>query len=1122
MFGVFPLQGQSRWASRASMRRIATGVLAVAAISGPASAADSKSLPGSTGLALSISAPASSGDTCSVNLPRTESPISVAPRASRDNAVASAPPAALGVTCSLPYQRGEKGGDCTGWHDVLFNVTGASGSAKVTAELLGLDVNGNIIQALPVKNGDSVHMASKLNAFKMSSKNGKLEVFAPVPLLRIKVEDQGQTVQAFCSNIPYLDVVEPNGGVVAASDANATKVVAAIPLIHGPALDLKVDGVHVFDAAHMNLPDPTICTPDSPCSQTIDINGTAVTIDNLMIDVATAVNVPSSNTLRATFNDLSCGGHVFVLNGKRIAGQPRSPTSAQCWIDNANDKGTSSVFAVDITSPTPGEVTDTIPTPVTGEVCSGRPVTSVKLNGMPANIAGLSCVAGDGENSGTTCTVPINATIGQTDLVQDITAGDTALGTFDAGSNRLVVAAIDDIGTRAYARVIFATGNVAAPGVDLNVAFAQSSLKSSLNDELQKAVMPKIQNALNATSVEIDNAFVVGVSAAGIQTLFDQLCTSQKTEPAGDPNLGKTPSQIFKDNIRASLLAHGASNPLKTDTLSVTCSCDPSYKVYVSDVSFSGDVSCPVTFSDGKFHVEMNMPSVIVTAKATGSCEDDALGVCVAATDVNLTSTGTVSNIRLGFDVTEDNLLNSTTSTPDFTVGATTDVHTTGGVDISCIGADICDVVLTVLTLGQIDFTPEIDISKTTDFQKQIGAEDPDPVHLKEIKVDEEQVVSFDQKLSGEVSSVRITSAGLTAGLKGTFSTTAVDPETEDTPGAVLTPAPVPVLPVPNAKDVFIGMSDDALNMMFASMTMAGKLKSSCSDTGKTLGDLLPASCEDINADTPLATALARGACYGVQVTSNCEAITMPADPNNVLAASAQGVCHAYKGDNCNALPLFGGLLSNAAEKTLCSNTPNPNLHSDQPLLFCAKADIPPRMLLEDNVSTSAVEAALRVNDLSVAMIIDKDGTGNIAGPLADVQGCFAANAPTNADCNLFASCVDLNFNFNMAFQTCPDGKPGFTNNFTSIQILNREAGAVCGGTTGVSPDSTVVSTSSSDEAVTIDLTSRAQQFAPPICGAGLTMGGFVTCDLPTLIAIDSDGNPALKDYIGITCAVKK
>jgi hypothetical protein len=121
----------------------------------------------------------------------------------------------------------------------------------------------------------------------------------------------------------------------------------------------------------------------------------------------------------------------------------------------------------------------------------------------------------------------------------------------------------------------------------------------------------------------------------------------------------------------------------------------------------------------------------------------------------------------------------------------------------------------------------------------------------------------------------------------------------------------------------------------------------------------------------------------------------------------------------------------------------------------------------------------------------------------------------------MFASCIDLNFNFNMQFQQCEDGKPGFKNQFTSIQVLNRQAGAVCGGTTNVATDSTVVDSSSTDSVVTIDLTDRAEQFAPPVCGAGLTLGGFVSCDLPTLLAINSDSSPALKDYIAITCKIQ-
>jgi hypothetical protein len=248
----------------------------------------------------------------------------------------------------------------------------------------------------------------------------------------------------------------------------------------------------------------------------------------------------------------------------------------------------------------------------------------------------------------------------------------------------------------------------------------------------------------------------------------------------------------------------------------------------------------------------------------------------------------------------------------------------------------------------------------------------------------------------------------------------------------------------------------------------------------------------------------------------------MSANLNDLNTATEQGVCHAFKGDDCNAITLAAGPLAAATEKGICTNTPNPNLHADQALLFCARADVPPRMLLEDNTSTSTVEGALRVNDLTVAMVVDRDGNSMLNGKLADAPSCFATGTPGNADCDLFGVCMDLNFNFNMQFQTCSDGKPGFQNQFTSIQILNREPGVVCSGTSATANDNQLLSQAAGDDVVTIDLTSRAQNFAPPVCGAGLELAGLLGCSNPSLFTIDTDGAITFKDYIGITCDVIK
>jgi hypothetical protein len=217
-------------------------------------------------------------------------------------------------------------------------------------------------------------------------------------------------------------------------------------------------------------------------------------------------------------------------------------------------------------------------------------------------------------------------------------------------------------------------------------------------------------------------------------------------------------------------------------------------------------------------------------------------------------------------------------------------------------------------------------------------------------------------------------------------------------------------------------------------------------------------------------------------------------------------VCHAFQGANCNAIPLPAGPIAAGVEKATCTSTPNPNLQASQSLLFCTRQDVPPRMLLEDATSSTAIEAALRLNDLSVALVVGKTG-GGLGGVLADTPQCFGRGVNTAVDCKLFAVCLDLNLNFDMEFETCQDGKPGFVSKFKNLQVLNRQPGLVCGGSSSATTDSSLLEGTSTDETVTLDLGNKATDFSPPICGAGLTLGGFVTCTSPSLITINTDAS---------------
>ena len=117
-----------------------------------------------------------------------------------------------------------------------------------------------------------------------------------------------------------------------------------------------------------------------------------------------------------------------------------------------------------------------------------------------------------------------------------------------------------------------------------------------------------------------------------------------------------------------------------------------------------------------------------------------------------------------------------------------------------------------------------------------------------------------------------------------------------------------------------------------------------------------------------------------------------------------------------------------------------------------------------------------------------------------------------SGDCSLAALCLDLNFlaNFQLAGGECPaDGsltKPGFKAQITDVQPLSRLFGQVCGGLPA-GDDSKVVSEASTNNASIETLRLNSEAFSPPACMSGLTLGGFVTFQDPTIFALQT-GSP--------------
>ena len=1187
--------------------------------------------------------------------------------------------AQLAVTCAMLPVRGQKGADCGEWRTLHYDVQGVQdpNNLQIDAELLAIDENGMVMASLPVDNGDLAHLksttdpdswkwverdpppgltkhqnrTSKGNRFGWGHRWGKsggtkgdnwkdLEMFAPIPLFRVQVHDGMNEAVAYCSHMPYLDVTRPTGQVISGTQGT-TPVVAAIPRVDPSSLSLGVDGVDIISGLGV---DPLTCTRATPCSGTLAIGSSNVGITDLIIDSAPLSEL-SSNTVTMNVTGLGCGDHVFLVDGQARPGVLNSPLSPLCYVDDLSDRGDSSTFAVNITSPVAQSVNNPVPTPVTGDACHGREITSLRINGEELDTSAQTVTVLD---QGTpyerkVVDLPINTTIGQTDLARDIEFGDTPLGTFDQGSNRLIADAQDDVGTRVFDTLIFATGTVANPGIPATSSvpgapatvnqIVQRELKRAYRGDLQKFAKSFLKDAFasNGTiGVEVPNAFVVGIKSAPIEKVFQAKCAR-----AG---------QQFADKVRSKLL----SKPPTTKKVSVPCSCDPTITIQTTDVQVDpNDFTCPISFSQGKFNVTVNLPDVRIFTTVSGRCKTTFLGICIAKTTVSGYVETRFNNVVVSFDVTEDQLKgNPNPNKPSFSIDdppLTLDAN--ASVDISCIGGDICEALVTVFTFGTVDVSPDIDVSKDVQFDKDVGASEPDPISLDAVQIDQPTLKQYDQEADSKLDSVSITPDGIVAGLSAKFKTSMLDPSVTPTPGSVITANNT--LPTPNAPgtgDTYLAISDDVFNQLFASMRLAGKLNSGCKPSSKTVGDLIPLNCENLTTASDGATAAARGLCYGVRGDdcetiegptllltpveqgichgtqgdsctgipvgpsgivwpSDCESLSFQLDPNqdpnaatdpslataviqgicyaehgancetltsttDQLTATKQGACHGEAGDACQniatvlataarekgtcegvsgttcsslglaqtvfciAPKLTTDVLTNlltVAEQNTCDATParNVNVAAADPLLFCATTDMPPRLLIHDDKVTTpdAVETAIRLNDLSVAMLVDRNAATSpgLDGPLSATPGCFDPGAPTTGDCLLYGVCLDLNFNTTMSFDNsvCAAGKPGLKTKVDSVQTLIRQQGVVCNAATATA-DPLLTAAGASNDTIS-ELMNHVDMFTPPSCADGFGLSENLQYGPSTfkLVSIDTDPNSdpgnTLQEYIAIT-----
>ena len=1103
----------------------------------------------------------------------------------------------LGVTCSLPYVRARPGSDCTGKHIITFGAD--ADGVNLRADLLALGMDGSLLGIIEdVGDGEEAHLASRIDPhdFRVDTvsnrKGDKHSVFAPMPVLRVTGTKGTVEDVAYCSIMPWLEVTAPDGQTIALSESSTLDVEGFLPLVDVDTLGMALNGIDILGELGIDPETdfPTgggaLCTGAGECVIQIEAgcgDGSLVDVEisnlrvegldrDLVFDAKGGVDEPLQvNIFAFTVSGLPPGGHIFYVNGEPLPLLPR--LSSECLIDDLADAGTASAFGIQVDSPEDQEIVASAPVWVEGTACGGNEIAELRIQGNDVPVGAQVCTPGDGMSSADECVLDFSEPVDATDL-QAAVQGTAVGGTFNLGSNRVIVDATDDRGNRTFnTGVIFGLGQLQPPGAAA-LAQEQSFYKAGvgIGAELSKqtAMMQK------ALGDEIDPAFVIGLEPAAVQDFFNEKC------------------QGALDQFETQASANLTGKVFATVDFTPSCSCNLNdVPVVLESVTFPDNPvnppGCSVDFQDDLIGITIYLPDIRVQVGAHDSCTDRGLfGECIARTKINVTAVSQISDVAFEFVITEDGIENKTPPHPDTQVitwviedhdgtelfyggscaGGTRDGEfcisdtqcpagtcgcdkasgqcTKRGKDqgydpvtaenssIECWGAAVCNafasvgaILIEVFTLGFADGFEivgiiDFDVDFQEDFLAEVDGAEPDPLSLDEVEIDAEAVASFEQGtfVPGAID-VEIDPSGLKMEVPASFVSLTIDPKAEETPGAVITAAAGPSISalVAAGDEISIGIADDVFNQLFASMRQAGTLEAFCTDIdGLTVDGLLPAEgdggCDSLGAGDGEVTggdAIVQGMCHAIR-GADCLSLT---GDTLLLTNNKKGACVGFSGGDCTTL--------NLGAKVICDAVPARDLHADDPVLLCARQDVEPLLLFQnDDATDSTVDTDLLLNDTNVVFAIDKSGDG-YTGELEDLQGCFGEEGDAAPDCLLYAVCLDLTLKTTMGIDnsTCAPGQTGFIFSVNQVVTSGLQPGVMCSAATGA--DDQLITGEGFDSVVVDTVSDAAESFTPPFCADGLTLGGVLdfTGDDAKMFAITTDeATTGFADFLFLTGAL--
>ncbi len=1019
---------------------------------------------------------------------------------------------ALRVQCSLPTTCAPADDDCRSWHNAQWQVLNGLGSEMVTAELIGLDTNGQVIASLPVQQGDAVRLTSRLNPADFEAitveqdldlahfaawdscatgpDNGPVpaackafdsdcdddidaadyawwqvnfgstlkfhEMVAPTPLLHVQADNGYNVSDAVCSNVAALEVIQPQHEVISVGEGDVTRVQVAIANVDLSTLFVKVDGVDLLAGIGV---DPATDFPGGPYGGAVQVGDCLAKVCNLVVDAAPH-NTMAANTLTMNMHNLCCGGHVLVVDGEPLPDLPPVIPNPECHTDDVRDKGFTYGFEVAIAAPVPGEVTAGGPVSVTGHVCHGLEVICpfpttcgpfVRLNGAWFPLSGPAFTPGDGEDSAD-----------RYDYVfgHDLTVRDwdqsTAPGTLHPAANRLYAEAWDEIGNAEFSTPVhFAAGPVHPPTAD----------KARGTPAIPKA-----------TNLAID---AVGLEAAFAALMNDRLPAEIEAQMAG---------WLMKfDGYRHDINMPG---PISDWTIliepvpdSAGLSADP----FVTSIGLQ----------DNQMSVGTDLPDLIGQASARGQYRIKACGpfgnicICVARLTLDAVFEIRVPDTRVRFVVTEDNIRNGESVAVSFVVDSDlVDVQTvSGGLQIDCLAGFVFELVNIVLDIVNVaaqivsfgNWNPDLDLGlplekyiEDANFDALLGLLQADPLQLEFFEIDDAPLPAFDTTLGFELADAQIDPFGLTVSYDTLFKPLSADAEVAPIAGTPLNSAPLPQPLIPAADAVTVAIGADVFNQLLYSLTYNGAFKTEFENV-LPLGALLPPDCANAGSFE------AQGQCEGFKGTACATLVPQAAE------------------DACNDARLASALL---------------NINAATPMVMHGRMDQPPKLVINDNLATpGVVEARLLLDQLSVGLAADRDGSGTYAGTYDTLPECSDIIPATLPTCRLWDSCYDIEFELQMVLVDS-GGSPA-----VETHVIGRSLshGAACGGGGGTPLPGTEGIDTVAQSAVLDILEQQVTDSVPPVQIDGLDFGGLVNFGNRRVLGIENNGQPATDDYLGIT-----